>query len=196
MRDPSLQNRLCKKNDPTSFAPKIPTFSISDVVNNFVSRRPSLARRHAPARSFPRIEPTPTGEVSGALLRRAGSEAHSTTRRDRRFSPNLTPVLSDRIATHKKVTRLCVRWAPLRGQMRAVWPDSELGSARGVWTSQEKEDKWDDLLERRKYRALRRMISGSRPAHSNWRRRWHTWFLGLCFPCSMMRIRDVSIFVI
>jgi hypothetical protein len=60
--EPSLQNRLRKKNGPTSSGPEIPTFSIADVVNNFVSRRPSLARhqrRHAPARSLPRIEPTP-----------------------------------------------------------------------------------------------------------------------------------------
>ncbi|KAF8493160.1 hypothetical protein F5888DRAFT_1908739 [Russula emetica] len=112
----SSLNRLRKKNDPSSLTPEIPTFSISDVVNSFVSRRPSLAhhqRGHAPARSLPRIEPPPIGEVSGALLRHAGSEARSM------------------------------------GSLAGQCTFRELGTARGqVWTSQEKEDKWDDLLER------------------------------------------------
>ena len=153
MRSPSLQNRLRKKNDTSSPTPEIPTFSISDVVNNFVSRRPSLARhqrRHVPARSLPRIEPPPTGEVSGALLRRAGSEARSTTRRHRRFDPILSPVSSGQNrdsqgsdSTLRPAGRSDV------GGLAGQCTFRELGSARGqAWTSQEKEDKWDDLLER------------------------------------------------
>lgn len=151
-RSSSLQNRLRKKNDPSSSTPEIPTFSISDVVNNFVARRPSLARHqrrhgHAPARSLPRIEPPPTGEVSGALLRRAGSEARSTTRRHRRFDPILAPVSSgqNRDSQGSDSTLRPLAESGMEGSATF----RELGSARGqAWTSQEKEDKWDDLLER------------------------------------------------
>jgi hypothetical protein len=148
-RSSSLQNRLRKKNDPSSSAAEIPTFSISDVVNNFVARRPSLARhqrRHAPTRSLPRIEPPPTGEVSGALLRRAGSEARSTTRRHRRFDPILSPVSSGQ-NRDSQGSDLTLR--PAGSGTAGQCTFRELGSARGqAWTSQEKEDKWDDLLER------------------------------------------------
>jgi hypothetical protein len=89
----------------------IPTLSISDVVNNFVPRRPSPARHqrhHSPAKSFPRIEPLPTGEVSGALLRRAGSEAHSSTHRPVSSGQNRDLQGSDSTAS---VGRLVgVRW--------------------------------------------------------------------------------------
>jgi hypothetical protein len=148
-RSSSLQNRLRKKNDPSSSAAEIPTFSISDVVNNFVARRPSLARhqrRHAPTRSLPRIEPPPTGEVSGALLRRAGSEARSTTRRHRRFDPILSPVSSGQ-NRDSQGSDLTLR--PAGSGTAGQCTFRELGGARGqAWTSQEKEDKWDDLLER------------------------------------------------
>lgn len=149
VRSPSLQNRLRKKHDPSSSTAEIPTFSISDVVNNFVARRPSLARhqrRHAPTRSLPRIEPPPTGEVSGALLRRAGSEARSTTRRHRRFDPILSPVSSGQ-NRDSQGSDLTLR--PGGSDLAGQCTFRELGSARGqAWTSQEKEDKWDDLLER------------------------------------------------
>jgi hypothetical protein len=154
-RTPSLQNRLRKKNDTTSPGPETPTFSISDVVNNFVSRRPSLARhqrRHAPARSLPRIEPPPIGEVSGALLRRAGSEARSSTRRHRRFDPILTPVSSgqnrDSQGSDSTLRPLGASSGSDGGGLAGQCTFREIGSARGAWTSQEKEDKWDDLLER------------------------------------------------
>lgn len=149
VRSPSLQNRLRKKHDPSSSTAEIPTFSIADVVNNFVARRPSLARhqrRHAPTRSLPRIEPPPTGEVSGALLRRAGSEARSTTRRHRRFDPILSPVSSGQ-NRDSQGSDLTLR--PGGSDLAGQCTFRELGSARGqAWTSQEKEDKWDDLLER------------------------------------------------
>ncbi|KAF8488886.1 hypothetical protein F5888DRAFT_1750973 [Russula emetica] len=64
----------------------------------------------------------------------------------------------------------------------------ELGTARGqAWTSQEKEDKWDDLLER-SARAGGTLHLGVGSTHlasddirfssgtPNWRHRWHTWF--------------------
>lgn len=156
VRSPSLQNRLRKKNDPTSSGPEIPTFSIADVVNNFVSRRPSLARhqrRHVPARSLPRIEPPPTGEVRGAMLRRAGSEARNTTRRHRRFDPMLSPVSSgqnrDSQGSDSTLRPLDASESSDVGGLAGQCTFRELGSARGqAWTSQEKEDKWDDLLER------------------------------------------------
>ena len=154
-RSLSLQNRRRKTNDPLSSSPEIPTFSISDVVNNFVSRRPSLARhqrRHAPTRSLPRIEPPPTGEVSGALLRRAGTEARSTTRRHRRFDPILTPVSSGQNRDSQGSDSTLRPSAPATsdvGSSAGQCTFRELGSARGqAWTSQEKEDKWDDLLKR------------------------------------------------
>jgi hypothetical protein len=145
-RSSSLRNRLRKKNDSSSPEPEIPTFSISDVVNNFVARRPSLARhqrRHAPTRSLPRIEPPPIGEVSGSLLRRAGSEARHTTRRHRRFDPILSPVSSAQNRDSQGSD------STLRPGTAGQCTFRELGSARGqAWSSQEKEDKWDDLLER------------------------------------------------
>ncbi|KAF8493164.1 hypothetical protein F5888DRAFT_1618180 [Russula emetica] len=141
--------------DPSSSAPEIPTFSISDVVNNFVSRRPSLARhqgRHAPARSLPRIEPPLTGGVSGALLRRAGSEARSSTRRHKRFDPILSPVSSGQNRDSQGSDSTLGSLASAGSDVRSLAGQCtfrELGTARGqAWTSQEKEDKWDDLLER------------------------------------------------
>lgn len=154
-RSLSLQNRRRRKNDPLSSSPDIPTFSISDVVNNFVSRRPSLARhqrRHAPTRSLPRIEPPPTGEISGALLRRAGTETRSTTRRHRRFDPILAPVSSGQNRDSQGSDSTLRPSAPARSDMGSLAGQCtfrELGSARGqAWTPKEKEDKWDDLLER------------------------------------------------
>jgi hypothetical protein len=148
-RSSSLRNRLRKKNDPSSSEPEIPTFSISDVVNNFVTRRPSLARhqrRHAPARSLPRIEPPPIGEVSGALLRRAGSEARTTTRRHRRFDPILSPLSSGQNRDSQGSDSTL---RPSGSGVAEQCTFRELGSERGqAWSSQEKEDKWDDLLER------------------------------------------------
>lgn len=152
VRSSSVRNRLRKKNDPSPSEPEIPTFSISDVVNNFVARRPSLARhqrRHAPTRSLPRIEPPPIGEVSGALLRRAGSEARSTTRRHRRFDPILTPVSSEQNRDSQGSDTTLRPLASAGSGMAGQCTFRELGSARGqAWSSQEKEDKWDDLLER------------------------------------------------
>lgn len=155
VRSPSLQNRLRKKNGPTSSpTAEIPTFSISDVVNNFVARRPSLARHqrrhgHAPARSLPRIEPPPTGEVSGALLRRAGSEARSSTRRHRRFDPILSPVSSGQNRDSQGSDSTLRPGKSDVGGLAGHCTFRELGSGQGqAWTSQEKEDKWDDLLER------------------------------------------------
>ena len=139
-------------------SPDIPTFSISDVVNNFVLRRPSLARhqarqvRHAPARSLPGIEPPPDREVSRALLRRAGSEARSTMRKHRRFDPILAPVSSGQNRdSHGSDSTLRPPGSvgSNSGSVVERFTFRELGSARGeVLTSQEKEDKWDDLLER------------------------------------------------
>ena len=136
-------------------SPDIPAFSISDVVNNFVLRRPSLARhrvRHAPARSLPRIEPPPVGEVSGALLRRAGSEARSTMRKHRRFDPILAPVSSGQNRDSHgsdSTLRPPASAGSNAGNTVGQFTFRELGSAQGqALTSQEKEDKWDDLLER------------------------------------------------
>ena len=136
-------------------SPDIPTFSISDVVNNFVLRRPSLARhrvRHAPGRSLPRIEPPPVGEVSGALLRRAGSEARSTMRKHRRFDPILAPVSSGQNRDSHgsdSTLRPPASVGSNAGNTAGQFTFRELGSAQGqALTSQEKEDKWDDLLER------------------------------------------------
>jgi hypothetical protein len=136
-------------------SPDIPTFSISDVVNNFVLRRPSLAprqRRHAPARSLPGIEPPPAGEVSGALLRRAGSEARTTMRKNRRFDPILAPVSSAQNRnshSSDSTLRPLASVGSNSGNLVGRITFRELGSAGGqALTSQEKEDKWDDLLER------------------------------------------------
>lgn len=136
-------------------SPDIPTFSISGVVNNFVLRRPSLAphqRRHAPAKSLPGIEPPPVGEVSGALLRRAGSEARTTMRQHRRFDPILAPVppgQNRNSHSSDSTLRPPASAGSNAGSLGGRITFRELGSAGGqALTSQEKEDKWDDLLER------------------------------------------------
>ncbi|KAH9992717.1 hypothetical protein BJV74DRAFT_393349 [Russula compacta] len=146
-------------------SPDVPTFSISDVVNNFILRRPSLARhgrRHVSARSLSRLDqPTSAGEVSAAPLRRAGSEVRRPTRQHGRIEPMLAPSSSgqnrDSHGSDSTERPPSTSTATVRGLAGASAGSNsvgrltfrELGGTRGqAWSSQEKEDKWDDLLER------------------------------------------------
>jgi hypothetical protein len=178
-RSPSPRGRLPAKNSPlpstrrTSHdeppssspprarargrsSPEIPTFSVSDVVNNFILRRPSLVRhqrRHAPTQSM--VFPRTTGAMSVGPLRRTGSEVRRTTRGRPRVDPITMAGSSgqnrDSHGSDTTVRRLAMSTDTPSAGANAVERCTfrELGSERKqAWTSQEKEDKWHALLER------------------------------------------------
>jgi len=140
-------------------SPEVPTFSVSDVVNNFILRRPSLARhqrRHAPTRSM--VFPRTTGDMGAGPLRRTGSEVRRTTRERPRVDPISMAGSSgqnrDSHGSDTTVRRLAMSTGtPSAGANAGSSVEEptfrELGSERKqAWTSQEKEDKWHALLER------------------------------------------------
>ena len=139
-------------------SPEMPTFSVSDAVNNFILRRPSLARHrhHAPTRSM--IFPRTTGDISAAPLRRTGSEVRRPMRERPRVDPLSMPGSSgqnrDSRGSDTTVRRVSVSTGdPSTGVNTGSSAERltfrELGSERKqALTSQEKEDKWHALLER------------------------------------------------
>lgn len=137
-------------------SPEMPTFSVSDVVNNFILRRPSLARhqrRHAPTRSM--VYPRSTGDMSAGPLRRTGSEVRRTTherqRVDRRSMGGSSGQNRDSHGSDTTVRRLAMPTGTHANADSSAerFTFRELGSERKqAWTSQEKEDKWHALLER------------------------------------------------
>jgi len=140
-------------------SPDIPTFSVSDVVNNFILRRPSLARHqrhHAPTRSM--IFPRTTGDISAAPLRRTGSEVRRPIRERPRVDPISMPGSSGQNRDSRGSDTTVRRVSTSTGDPSAgANADSsverftfrELGSERKqALTSQEKEDRWHALLER------------------------------------------------
>jgi hypothetical protein len=142
--------------------PDIPTFSVPDVLNNFILRRPSLVRHqrhHAPTRSM--IFPRTSGGVSAAPLRRAGSEVRRTTRQRAHVDPISAPGSSgqnrDSQGSETTVRQPAMSTATASAGANANTGGStverytfrELGRERkAAWTSQEKEDKWHALLEK------------------------------------------------
>ncbi|KAH9967448.1 hypothetical protein BC827DRAFT_593743 [Russula dissimulans] len=190
-RSPSPRARSRSKNGPLSgrgtsrdepvpharlrkrSSPDLPTFSVSDVVNNFIHRRPSLTRRqrhHAPGRSLSRIITAPAaGGVSATVpLRRAGSEVRPGTRQRGRerghgrddpvFAPDGTGQSRDSHGSDSTViarphsastATLSAGTSAGGGSGGRLITFREMGSTRReAWTSQEKEDKWADLLNR------------------------------------------------
>jgi len=137
-------------------SPDIPAFSVSEVVNNFILRRPSLTRHqrhHASARSMSRIIlPPAAGEVRGTSLRRAGSVG---SRQRGHVDPTPAPGSSGQNrdsrgsgSTERPLSTATVLAANAGSPVEAL-TFRELGTTqRPAWTSQEKEDKWHDLLER------------------------------------------------
>jgi hypothetical protein len=143
--------------------PDMPTFSVPDVVNNFILRRPSLARHqrhHAPTRSM--IFPRTSGSISAAPLRRAGSEVRRTTRQRVHLDPISAPGSSgqnrDSQGSETTVRQPSMSTATVSagantntgGSTVERYTFRELGGERkkDAWTSQEKEDKWHALLEK------------------------------------------------
>ena len=149
-------------------SPDIPAFSVSDVINNFIVRRPSLVRRpsntrrqqqqqqqNASARPtttpYPEETSTPPPRPARSDLRSAvghpmqspgpsvqSNDSHSSSSTKRPESTSASTisahVVAGRSASAGSVARLTFR---------------ELGGTRRqAWTSQEKEDKWDDLLKK------------------------------------------------
>ncbi len=147
-------------------SPDIPTFSVSGVVNNFISRRPSLVRnrrqhhQNISVRSLTRQPPeetsTPPARLSRSdsrkvlgrservnLLQSPGPsvqshDSHSTSSTERPGSTPTPTISAGAVAGTSEgtssVTRMTFR---------------ELGGTqRQALTSQEKEDKWDDLLKK------------------------------------------------
>jgi len=141
--------------------PDIPTFSVTDVVNNFILRRPSLARHqrhHAPTRSM--IFPRSTGDVNTTSLRRVGSEVRRTTRQRTHGDPILAPGSSGH-NRDSQASDTTVRQPPIStvtasggentktGSTAERYTFRELGSEqKHALSSQEKEDKWHALLEK------------------------------------------------
>jgi hypothetical protein len=128
-------------------------------VNNFILRRPSLTRHqrhHASAQSMSRIILPPTaGEVRATPLRRAGSEVRIGTRQRGPVDPTPAPGSSGQNrdsrgsgSTERPLSTATVLAADAGSPVEKL-TFRELGSTqRSAWTSQEKEDKWHDLLER------------------------------------------------
>jgi hypothetical protein len=145
-------------------SPDIPAFSVSDVINNFIIRRPSLVRRpsntrrqqqNASARSTTTPQPeetsTPPPRPPRSDLRNAvvhpmqspgpsvqSNDSHSSSSTERAGSASASTISAHAVAGTSanagSVARLTFR---------------EIGGTRRqAWTSQEKEDKWDDLLKK------------------------------------------------
>ena len=152
-------------------SPDIPAFSVSEVINNFITRRPSLVRRpsntrrqqqqqNASARStttpYPEETSTPLPSPARSDLRNAvgrdergdpmqspgpsvqSNDSHSSSSTERPGSTSASTISAHAVAgtsaSAGSVARLTFR---------------ELGGTRRqAWTSQEKEDKWDDLLKK------------------------------------------------
>ena len=143
-----------------------PPFSVSEVVNNFIARRPSLVRRpsnsrqrqHAPAQS---TSTTPySEEASTPPLRPPRSELRSAVGRDERVHPMLSPgpsVLSNDSQSSSSTERGGSTSASTISAHAVAGTSASVtrmtfreigGTQRQAWTSQEKEDKWDDLLKK------------------------------------------------
>ncbi|KAI0060669.1 hypothetical protein BV25DRAFT_1917502 [Artomyces pyxidatus] len=155
-------------------SPDIPMFSVSGAVNNFISRRPSLniTQDDHPSPS-PRIAPppVPTLEVlttSSPAPPRPARSIHRPTLTPPATSPaaasfvpptpapaadapdtlSLSYRSRDSIGGHSNASTarpLPPAGSPAVAQLTFRELD---GSPRQVWTKQQKEDKWDDLLER------------------------------------------------
>lgn len=165
---PSLSTRATSHDEPPKSprtrsrgrsSPEIPALSVSGVVNNFILRRPSLARHqrhHAPTRSM--IFPRTTPDISAAQLRRTGSEVRRPMRERPRVDPISMPGSSgqnrDSRGSDTTVRRVSASAGAPSARANAGSSDErltfrELGSERKqALTSQEKEDKWHALLER------------------------------------------------
>ncbi|KAH9010880.1 hypothetical protein EDB85DRAFT_2160542 [Lactarius pseudohatsudake] len=98
----------------------MPTFSVSAVVNNFIVRRPSVTRRQQQNASARSTTPHPE-ETSASPPRPARGDLCNAVGREERVHPLLSPGLVNFY---------------------------NIGPPLLAWTSQEKEDKWDDLLEK------------------------------------------------
>ena len=152
-------------------SPDIPSFSVSGVINNFIARRPSVARRtsitgrqqqqhhNGSARS---ISMPLTGDTSTPPPRPARSELRNTVGRDENaLHPMQSPGPSvqshdsqstsstERPGSTSASTISAHAVAGTSASAVAQLTFREIGGMqRQAWTSQEKEDKWDDLLKK------------------------------------------------
>lgn len=142
-------------------SPDNPTFSVADAVNNFIMRRPSLARhqkRHVPTRSLPRIV-APSPEDVGAFPQRpVRSGPRDAPQQRDRVDPMLAPGSSGQSRDSHSSGGSTVCEPP--GLSPTISAGTSVGAVthltfrevgsprRQAWTSKEKEDRWDDLLER------------------------------------------------
>ncbi|KAI0286044.1 hypothetical protein BGY98DRAFT_255596 [Russula aff. rugulosa BPL654] len=122
----------------------IPTLSISDVVNNFVSYHVTL-RRHAtngiirqPDLFLGLSHPPQEKSAGPCCAARVVRLVRHTVRRQNR----------DLQGSDSTLRPLGALSGSDGGGLAGQCTFRKIGSARGAWTSQEKEDKWDDLLER------------------------------------------------
>ncbi|KAI0255692.1 hypothetical protein BJV78DRAFT_1278950 [Lactifluus subvellereus] len=152
----SPQTRTRQRSSPDN-----PTFSVADVVNNFIMRRPSLARhqkRHIPTRSLPKIV-APSPEDVGAFRQRpARSGSRDAAQQRDRVDPMLAPGSSGQsrdshssggsTVCEPSVSSPTISAGTSVGTVAPLTFREAGGSRRQAWTSQEKEDRWDDLLER------------------------------------------------
>jgi len=151
-------------------SPDIPAFSVSEVINNFIVRRPSLVRRASSSRrqqqqhqnSSAQSINTPCPEESSTPpLCPPRSELRNADGQDERIHPVQSPGPS--VQSHDSHSSSSTERAgsasastisaragasPSPGSVAQVTFRELGGTRRQAWTSQEKEDKWDDLLEK------------------------------------------------
>ncbi|KAI0306044.1 hypothetical protein B0F90DRAFT_958501 [Multifurca ochricompacta] len=147
-------------------SPDIPAFSVSDVVNKFIERRPSLARHqqqqqqqqqrhHTSDRLALKIVTPSSEDIVSPPPRPTRNElrdgAHQRERDQSLLAPGSSMQSQDSHSsgsTERPPSRSTPTADTNTGPV-ALLTFRELGGARKQgWTSQEKEDKWDDLLEK------------------------------------------------
>ncbi|KAH9072297.1 hypothetical protein EDB83DRAFT_2362174 [Lactarius deliciosus] len=143
-------------------SPDMPTFSVSAVVNNFIARRPSLTRRQPQNASARSTTPHPE-ETNAPPPRPARSDLSNAVGREERVHPLLSPGLSvqsrdshSSSSTERpgSASTSTISAHAVAGTSARTGPVTRMtfrelgGTRRQAWTSQEKEDKWDDLLEK------------------------------------------------
>ena len=154
-------------------SPDIPSFSVSNVINNFIVRRPSVVRRTSITRrqqqqhhngSARSISMPLTGDTSTPPPRPARSELRNKGGRDENVlhpmqSPGPSVQSNDSQSSSSterpgSTSTSTISAHAVAGTSASAGSVAQLtfreigGTRRQAWTSQEKEDKWDDLLKK------------------------------------------------
>jgi hypothetical protein len=144
-------------------SPDIPSFSVSEVVNSFIARRPSLVRRpsnsrhqqqqrqNTPAQSTPEETSTLPPRPARSELRNAvgpGERDHPKLSGPSVLSHDSQSSSSTERAGSTSASTISAHAVAGAGSVAQMTFREIGGTQRQAWTSQEKEDKWDDLLKK------------------------------------------------